>query len=83
MHETLMNIAENRIAHHLENDDGEICFNLISYLNDLEDQIDQAVDMLDLGLHPEEVAWYLWCCLSLASGCNPSSATFRSMPVLG
>lgn len=76
-----MRIAEGLIPKHLETHDGERCFNLYTYLEDLESKLIVELDG-DFELSPAEIARFIWCCLCSASGQNPAGTVFNGYPIL-
>ena len=90
IHADLMRLAERLIKKHVEKDpeygSDEKCFNLFTYLDDLENQVEELLGnrtlIGDFKLHGHAIARYLWVCLCIGEGSSPYPNKFRSMPVL-
>lgn len=87
MHASAMGHAISIYPLHVVTDDGELCFNLHSFLDDLEQAIDAELNKPDspcgaFRLNAEAIARYTWCCFALQGGDRPDGDTFRGMPIL-
>lgn len=87
-HKRLLEIAKKETEHHVTQDeDGELCFNLHSFLESLEsvmiDEIERANGLYGkFALDAENCARYLWCCLAIETEGKTYPDSFRGMPVL-
>lgn len=84
LHDELMKIAEQVSKEHIEKEDGADCFNLFTFLEDLEDHVLGHLDQLEsrFQLDGSEIARYIWFCLALKKGDLPDGNTFQQKPIL-
>lgn len=90
MHEFLLKTAEELIEEHKEEQNGQTCFNLYTYLETLEmlvyDYLDSSEHVMgdaQFRLDPHEISRYIWVCLCDKLRQNPAGTFFQKMPVLG
>ena len=87
MHDSLIDSAYSILDQHIENQGGELCFNLFDYLADLEALLDGimsgcAAPNGRFELDAVSIARYLWCCIAIEEGDEPDGDRFRGMPIL-
>lgn len=87
LHKAAMGLAHDSVARNIQEEDGEKCFNLPTFLDEVESRLDTVFCGNDsptnnFVLDPRAVARYLWCCLALENGDNPDGHTFKAMPIL-
>ena len=90
LHGELIALAEVTHRRHIERDDGERCFNLFTFLEDLEGELHSKLaasygtgDLIGrFQLDAPAIARYLWCHMALKRGDRPDGDTFRGMPIL-
>lgn len=87
LHKTCLDMARNLVAKHIEEDGDEKCFNLFTFLEAVEYQLESLFNGSkapngNFQLAAPDVARYLWCCLALESGDATDGNTFRGMPIL-
>lgn len=87
LHGDLMSVARLEVPEHIEEDDGEKCFNRYGYLLRLDGLVsdllcDRNSPAGDFDLKSHHVARYLYCCLCLEQGDTPDGDTFQGMPIL-
>lgn len=84
LHKLLIQKARQEIGNHFEEYDGELCFNLFTYLERLESVVEGVIDgptgRFELDGH--QIARYLYCCLCLEQGEPCDGTKFRGMPIL-
>lgn len=82
LHDAKM-LAEVTWRRHIQRDDYEKCFNLFTFLEDLENELIGFVERTGrFELDPSALARVLWCDMALRSGDAPDGGTFRGMPIL-
>jgi hypothetical protein len=83
-------LAESMIESHIEEDEGEQCFNLCVYLEELGERIGELIDANEgwgrevgtFKLDAHEIARFLWVCIAIKSEGMAYPDKFRGMPVL-
>lgn len=83
----LLMAGETMWRRHIEQDDGERCFNLHTFLDELEVELVSrlAYNSSPLGefaLDTTTVARLVWCHMALNSGWKPDGTVFRDLPIL-
>jgi hypothetical protein len=87
LHKAALELARDTIKAHIQEEDGETCFNLYTFIQGVEMRLDtiwngNGSPTGRFELRSWEVARYLWCCLALEGGDAPDGTTFRGMPIL-
>ncbi len=79
LHDECLKLAETLIDQHIEEEDGEKCFNLFTYLEELESKLESKFHgAFKFSLDAHQAARFLWCCIAE----DPYPDRFRGMPVL-
>jgi hypothetical protein len=81
LHAKYLRLAKRIANRHFEMYDGEKCFNLFTFLEELEGTLegDESTGSFELNAH--HLARYLWCCLALEGG-DSTYGKFRGCDLL-
>lgn len=90
MHADFQSLAETLVDQHIVQYDGETCFNIFTYLESLENRINEL--MWDAGawgtelgrfeLNASQITRYLWACIAIKHEGKAYPTVFRGMPTL-
>lgn len=78
LHLELYDLANETAQRHFVQYDGEECFNLHTFLDDLESRLIARLDAIAFELDPTAAARLLWCCLTS----EPAGTRFRGREIL-
>jgi hypothetical protein len=87
LHVACLELARDRIGAHTNHDlDGNLYFNLPTFLDDVESTLIVVLEGNNsptngFALDPTALARYLYCCLALENGDVPVGQMFHGLPV--
>ena len=87
LHADLMKLVRAEAKKHVQDEDGERCFNRFTFLEAMASRIDTILcgrgsPVGSFGLDCTGTARYLYCCLCLENGDPADGDTFQGMPIL-